>query len=242
VCRFDDEEAKIGSPGGMLQYNIESSLNPTVNHKGANPMEEHFPASEGQKQRPADPMYPVAPQNHPGAEAQPTTIKRFPVRGRWLLCGTALGLVLVGSVAIWAVTRSSEPAFNPDLPEWFHPQYRIKKGRGNIFLPKAAKGQGTKTPQPASASPPAKYTQEWLDERFTHYVDWRNGFVWSKPRVVPPSEGKIYAGVKVIVGEQVNGMSLICTLTPDGRPENMYVENWVLRERSKGPPPMKKDE
>jgi len=175
------------------------------------------------------------------ADPQPAP-KQFALRGRWVLGGAAATLAVVACLVVWALIRDTEPPVNPDLPEWFQPIYRIPKNRGIVFPPKTARVQAKAQSRPKPGAEPAKYSQEWLEKHFTHYIDWRNGFVWSRPRVVYPSDGKILAGVKVILGEQVDGLSLICTVTPDGQPENMYVQSWALRDRSQGPPPRQPDE
>ena len=97
-------------------------------------------------------------------------------------------------------------------------------------------------PNPGQRAPPGKYTDEWLDEHFTHYIGPSNAFIWSTPKVRYPCEGKIMAGIKVIVGEEVGDLSLICTLTAAGRPENMYLQSAQLRERAQGPPPAPEDD
>jgi hypothetical protein len=199
----------------------------TANQKNDSPTNRGYRAMQGQEQR-------VDEQSQPET-AQTRRAARF--QRRWLLVGVTVGLVLAGAVALWAVNHFSDPVIDPDLPDWFDQVYRIKQRRGIIFPAKAATAQAKKKARQPGATSPARYTQEWMNENFTHYIEWRNAFVFARPRVVYPSEGKIMAGVKVIVGQQLEKMSLICTVTEDGRPENMFVENWALREKSKGPPP-----
>jgi hypothetical protein len=162
---------------------------------------------------------------------------KWPAGRRWALVGAGGAAALVGVALLVHYLSGGAPRPNPNLPEWFDPAYRIGKNRGIIFPPGVVKRQGKGYARPGEAATGGKYTEEWLDKHFTHYIDWQNAFIWSTPRVRYPSDGKIIAGVKVIVGEQVNELSLICTRTEDGRPENMYVETVRLRARSKGPPP-----
>jgi hypothetical protein len=157
-----------------------------------------------------------------------------------LIVGTCAGIAVL--VALWLFFPSGTPPQNPDLPEWFSPAYRIKTNRAIIF-PLTWPKQGSKpNPGKANTSPGGKYTEEWLDEHFTHYIGKDNAFVWTSPPVRYPSHGKILAGIKVIMGEEVDDMSLVCTITADGKPENMYLETARLRRRSQGPPPAPKDD
>ena len=48
------------------------------------------------------------------------------------------------------------------------------------------------------------------------------------------------AGIKVVAGPEFGNLILICALTEDGRPENMFVPTETLQERSKGPPKIDK--
>jgi hypothetical protein len=162
------------------------------------------------------------------------------MQDRWFLgfigaiLATGVGIALVGVVVFANHSADELPPPNPNLPEWFDPAYRIGKNRSIIFAPKTAgNAQAKRNPE---AAPPEKYTEDWLEERFTHYIDVSNAFIWSTPKVAFPAHGKIMAGIKVIVGEQVGDLSLICAVTADGRPENMYVPSNLLRERSQGPP------
>ena len=162
---------------------------------------------------------------------RPTAPAKKPRIFKWALLGVGAGVALMGVIFFACYPPETLPSPSPGLPEWFDPAYRIKKNRGIIFPPKTAiQPKGT------------PYTDAWLEEHFTHYIGTSNAFIWSTPKVKYPSDGKILAGIKVIVGEQVNDLSLICTLTPDGRPENMYVPSALLRDRSEGPPPVQNDD
>jgi hypothetical protein len=168
------------------------------------------------------------------------------MQDRWFLgfigaiLATGGGIALIGVAVLANYPDDRIPPPNPDLPDWFDPAYRIGKNRSIIFPPKTAgKAQGKPNPE---ATPPGKYTEAWLEEHFTHYIGSSNAFIWSTPKVAYPSDGKIMAGIKVIVGEQVGDLSLICTLKADRLPENMYAQSALLRERTQGPPPVAKDD
>jgi hypothetical protein len=176
----------------------------------------------------------------PSREATPVR-KRLTMRS-WALVLTGLAVAVIGAYLAWDYFSDNDPLPDPNLPEWFSPRYRIKKSYGIIAGPALLMRTGRWHVQATGTASPGRYTEEWLDKHFTHYVSPRNGFVWTRPRVVYPSDGKILGGVKVIVGGQVNELSYVCTLDPEGRPINMYMLTMLLVDRSQGPPPEPDDD
>jgi hypothetical protein len=200
------------------------------------------PASMGNKEGPDKSAAAVMPEPASAPTGAPAQASAGRSRRRWAIIGGGVAIAVIAAIIAVYYLYFSAPRQNPDLPEWFSPAYRIKSNRGIIFPAGFFKRKGLEEPRPTPGVRGGKYTQEWLEKHFTHYVDWRNAFIWATPKVVYPSDGKILAGVKVIVGEQVNDMSLICTVTPDGQPENMYVQSVLLRERAQGPPTKEDDD
>jgi hypothetical protein len=84
-------------------------------------------------------------------------------------------------------------------------------------------------------------TEADFEGSFTHYTRIPL-FVWATPAHVYPSHGKIRAGLKVIFGKEINGMTLVCLRGDGGRLLNMFIEGGYLRDRSQGPPPARDDD
>jgi hypothetical protein len=180
---------------------------------------------------------PAAPQSSEAIAETPSPLLSFFVRWTWPI---AIGVVALAAVVVfWSQPDiDDEPPLSPDLPEWFQPAYRIRKNRAIIF--------GVSAPQLAvpqvNKDVGVKYSPEWLEEHFTHYMQV-NAFVFIKAKIVYPCDGKIMEGVKVILGPRIDeDLSLICTLAPEGLPENMYVQHRFLRDRANGPPPPSRDD
>jgi hypothetical protein len=193
--------------------------------------------SEWEKKLAEEAADPAARQSSRALAETASPLLSFFVRWTWAI---AIGILALAAVVIfWSEQEIDvEPALSPDLPEWFQPAYRIKKNRAIIFgvIPSQfAVPQGNKDVG-------VNYSPEWLEEHFTHYMQV-NAFVFIKPKIVYPCDGKIMEGVKVILGPRIDEeLSLICTLAPDGLPENMYVQHRFLRDRANGPPPPSRDD
>ncbi|HZZ77672.1 MAG TPA: hypothetical protein VFE62_04080 [Gemmataceae bacterium] len=173
---------------------------------------------------------PIVPQD----TASIATPRRSMVR--WLVLGVAILLAGGGAAAIFYATREADPT--ADMPDWFDPAYRVQKKRGIIFPSQS----GDKARYDGRvAGPPGKYDDEWLDKNFTHYIGTENAYYWSSPGLAYTSAGgKLMAGIKAVAGPKIGGLVLICVITEDGRPENMFVEQARLHKRSKGPPKIDK--
>jgi hypothetical protein len=146
----------------------------------------------------------------------------------WLI-GTGAAILLLGIV--FAATRlGKEPVYDfSELPVCFDRAHRIRPAQQVITV------EGVGLLQPPPIEPSAEFNPHWLEQNFTHYVA-DNAFAWATPKYRYPSDGKIFAGTKVVLGKAVNELSLVCTVSKDGRAINLFMETFLLRERSNGPP------
>jgi hypothetical protein len=180
---------------------------------------------------------PSADAVHNTPELSPSCATAAPRRRKWILLGAAGGLLLIGLV-FYPMTSEADVDVS-DLPEWFGRVHRIRQppspahsvpfvpGLGNLLTPK-------------DTGPSDQLTSEVFENEFTHYMG-SNAFVWATPRNPYPAHGKILAGIKVIVGKEVDEMTLICLRTKDGKPLNMFIQGGALRHRAQGPPPQQDD-
>jgi hypothetical protein len=177
------------------------------------------------------PTWPAAPPATIPAATSPGIRKRT-----WAVLGIGAGMMLLGLSVYW-MNQAPEPTLDvSDLPEWFALAHRIRQPR-----PYAGNVKGVGIILPPERGSPLKLTPEWFEKHFTHYMKM-NSFVWASPKHEFESHGKIWGGIKVIFGKEVGPLSLVCVLTNDGRPINMFVENENLRPRSQGPPPKQDDD
>jgi len=165
--------------------------------------------------------YPSSPQPMPTESKRKRT---WP----WLM-GAGAASVLLGIVFL-ATRLEKEPDYRfSDLPECFDRAHRIRPAEQVIRV------EGIGLLQPPPVEPCAEFSPQWLEQNFTHYVAV-NAFVWATPKYRYPSDGKMFAGTKVVLGKEVNQLGLVCTVSKDGRAINLFMETQLLRERSQGPP------
>jgi hypothetical protein len=153
----------------------------------------------------------------------------------WLILWAGTMTVLFGALFA-AIRPEKEPDYSfSDLPECFDRAHRIRPAQQVIPV------EGIGLLQPPPVVPSAEFSPQWLQQSFTHYVA-DDAFVWATAKYQYPSDGKILAGTKIVLGKHVNELSLVCTVTKDGRAINLFMQTRFLRERSQGPPEIRDDD